>query len=1003
MRYYFPVFILLTFFISIIPAQDALNVNQISQLTMSWSGSSDIAVQGNYAFMASGSTGLRVLDISTGDAPEEVGYCDTPGSAGSVAIADNIAYVADWMSDLRIIDISTPTQPVEIGWLETGTMCSDVEVADGLVYVLDRWEGLKIVDASNPSNPEIISESYVPGSDGFDLEVAGDLAFVVDGFAGFFIINIQDPYNPYGMGSADIPHTAWGVGIQGNMAAVAGDQVYFYDISNPYLPDLQGSANVEGYALDVTMQGNLAYVAAAGGGFRVLNISIPGNAFEIGSLPLIASCRYFAVVDNHVLASAGGFHVIDITDPEDPILNHSLVRPGFHRKLCVSGGQAYVTCEDLGLRIVDISDPAAPENVAVYVMEGGIDDVQVAGDFAFTAGGSRGIRVVDVQDIEHLQEVAQVDIYSNDLVISGQLAYTYGSIDNSHGLYVLDISDPTHPEEMGFLELPSGWGNIAIQDDLAVAVGNEIIAIDISDPAHPQLLGLLELPASQTAVDLEGTIASIVWQDDGNGGLWLVDVSDPEHMFLAGDIATPGGDVNDDVVVSGNFAYLADGVGGLQVIDISDPANPVTDAFFGINSHAKGIALAGDYLTLVDSHYMFILDHLTIRNWHVSPDGSDDSGDGSPEFPFATIQRGIQEAADEDTVLVHPGTYIENLDFNGKDIVVISAAGPENTVINGNEAGSVVTFQSGEGPHAVLAGFTLTNGLGSDIIWEFTGGGVSCKAGSSPTLHNLVIRENHSLGGGGIFIQESAPVITHCVITENIAESTAGGIYNWGGEPHISFTEISHNWAGWLAGGLFGANYSILDVSNLTVIGNVSADLSGGGIYTNNSTSIIRNTIAWGNEPDQIAAYHDQGVFPLEIYYSSVQDGEDGVVPWQGVDYIWGEGNQWLDPLFVHPDESDYHLLPASPCIDAGDPASPLDPDGTTADMGAYFFNQTTEILPGDLNGDDVLNILDIIRLVNIILGDPPTEYELGVSDLNQDGSLNILDVILLVGIIVDG
>jgi len=47
-----------------------------------------------------------------------------------------------------------------------------------------------------------------------------------------------------------------------------------------------------------------------------------------------------------------------------------------------------------------------------------------------------------------------------------------------------------------------------------------------------------------------------------------------------------------------------------------------------------------------------------------------------------------------------------------------------------------------------------------------------------------------------------------------------------------------------------------------------------------------------------------------------------------------------LDPQFVDPDNGDYHLQPSSPCIDAGDPGSPLDPDGTVADIGALYYDQ---------------------------------------------------------------
>ncbi len=53
-----------------------------------------------------------------------------------------------------------------------------------------------------------------------------------------------------------------------------------------------------------------------------------------------------------------------------------------------------------------------------------------------------------------------------------------------------------------------------------------------------------------------------------------------------------------------------------------------------------------------------------------------------------------------------------------------------------------------------------------------------------------------------------------------------------------------------------------------------------------------------------------------------------------------GEGNVTEDPLFVGGDPYSYELQAGSPCIDAGDPTSPPDPDYTRADMGAYYFNQ---------------------------------------------------------------
>ena len=94
---------------------------------------------------------------------------------------------------------------------------------------------------------------------------------------------------------------------------------------------------------------------------------------------------------------------------------------------------------------------------------------------------------------------------------------------------------------------------------------------------------------------------------------------------------------------------------------------------------------------------------------------------------FNTIQGGINDAVDGDTVRVHPGGYTENIDFTGKAIAVISSTGTDATTIDGGDSSSVVTFQSGEDQLSLLAGFTITGGDAEQ------GGGIYC-SGSSPGL-----------------------------------------------------------------------------------------------------------------------------------------------------------------------------------------------------------------------------------------------------------------------------
>ncbi|MDP8239937.1 MAG: T9SS type A sorting domain-containing protein, partial [Candidatus Hatepunaea meridiana] len=82
--------------------------------------------------------GLRVVDITDPENPEEVGYCNTPGYACGVAVSGNYAYVADHSSGLRVVNITDPENPEEVGYYDTPGSANGVAISeDGLIYVAD--------------------------------------------------------------------------------------------------------------------------------------------------------------------------------------------------------------------------------------------------------------------------------------------------------------------------------------------------------------------------------------------------------------------------------------------------------------------------------------------------------------------------------------------------------------------------------------------------------------------------------------------------------------------------------------------------------------------------------------------------------------------------------------------------------------------------------------------------------------------------------------------------
>ncbi len=343
----------------------------------------------------------------------------------------------------------------------------------------------------------------------------------------------------------------------------------------------------------------------------------------------------------------------------------------------------------------------------------------------------------------------------------------------------------------------------------------------------------------------------------------------------------------------------------------------------------------------------------------------------------ATIGDGISAAQHGDTVLVANGIYKgqsnKNLDFRGKVIEVRSENGPEHTIIDCENDGRGFNFHSGEGRVSVVNGFTITNGSS-----DGDGGGIAC-SNSSPTITNCIIIGNsksHSGGnGGGIYCWNSSPQIINNVIMENSVPGGAGyggGIACSYSSPIISNNIIIGNSAN--SGGAIWCSYSFSVITNNTIAGNSS------GIYCDSyAAPIMINTILGQDNPillNQATIY---------VTYSNVQGG------WSG------EGNIDADPLFVDPDKDDYHLQAGSPCIDAGDPVSQLDPDGTRADMGALYYDQsvipvatTLEKVSGDGQSGDVGSVLPNPLVVRVL--DQNSELMEGVTvnfETSEGASVN--------------
>jgi len=350
-----------------------------------------------------------------------------------------------------------------------------------------------------------------------------------------------------------------------------------------------------------------------------------------------------------------------------------------------------------------------------------------------------------------------------------------------------------------------------------------------------------------------------------------------------------------------------------------------------------------------------------------------------------TIQAGIDAVVDSDTVLVQPGTYIENINYNGNNITVASlflttqdTTYISQTIIDGNQDSSVVTFNSGEDSTAVLIGFTIQNGFAMT-----NGGGIFCDS-SSPVLEYIVVKNNTCSNGrgGGISCTDSSILLKNSqIIYNNSIYSGAGGLNFQHSTDIIKNVLVAHNNAVYGGGVYCGFDIDEFHPSFESVtIANNHADTEAGGVYCYDSSPSLVNTIISDNSGN--FGIYVNGTGDPAIEYSDLFNNDSG--NYYGCSL--GIGCIEVNPLFVDATNGDYHLTSNSSCIDAGDPSFPLDPDGTITDMGAFYYDQLNEV-------DDYE-----IPMVEYILSNypnpfnPKTNIQFDINE-NDTGTLSIYNI----------
>ena len=281
------------FFLSIIDVSNPSVPNVVSYYNNG--EASDIAVSGNYAYIAD-TSGLEILDVTNPSSSSLMGTYDSDLSISSVVVSGNYAYVTNNFNFndinrgyLDIVDITNPSVPRRIGsYTNAGGSGRDVAVAGNYAYIAvnnqnNDYGYLEIVDIRNPASPKLVGIYANAGGSVNSVIISGDYAYIAvnydDGYGNLEIVDVSYPLSPRLVGSFNTGCLR-NIAVAGNYAYLAEQDtgLSIIDISNPSMPMLVGSYNSP-YLADVEVSGNYAYLASDSG-LSILHVNTGSGSVD---------------------------------------------------------------------------------------------------------------------------------------------------------------------------------------------------------------------------------------------------------------------------------------------------------------------------------------------------------------------------------------------------------------------------------------------------------------------------------------------------------------------------------------------------------------------------------------------------------------------------------------------------------------------------------------------------------------------------------------------------
>ncbi|MCP4582378.1 MAG: T9SS type A sorting domain-containing protein [candidate division Zixibacteria bacterium] len=380
---------------------DRYNPGLVGYITDDIGWNFDLVIDGDYAYLANGSNGLIIIDISNGTHPTIITYLDEISAPTCLFKLGDLMFTDYGYDTLNVFDVSSPLSPELVGFYEIGSYMRDFDIAGN--YLFAAVHDLSILDISDIANISEISRYESPG------EISS--SFIVDNYLyaaersrGLRIHSLTDPENPAQVYHLELPLYYYNYHLDGdNLYALCSNELIVFDVSDPTSPVETSNYTFDEGFFQISVDYPYMYLTSQWLGVSVYEIISQDSVEYIRGF----NCDYItfdAEVENSIGYFSQCFELLiyDLTDPADSVLLARMEPVAGAGWLFKHDNYIYTQCDegarDMRISIIDVADHSTPLEIGQLYLPGHVADIHFDNDLAYFATYPNGLDIYNISD-----------------------------------------------------------------------------------------------------------------------------------------------------------------------------------------------------------------------------------------------------------------------------------------------------------------------------------------------------------------------------------------------------------------------------------------------------------------------------------------------------------------------------------------------------------------------------------------------------------------------------